>query len=64
MYTQQALFSKEALALQTHEFVAIVADFADLAHERRGLDFNVLPMAKYFRDKFFTEYTQKMVKDV
>ena len=64
LYTQQALFSREALAIQTHEFAAIMADFADLTHERRGLDFNVLPMAKYFRDKYYTDYTQKMLPDM
>ena len=64
LYTQQALFSRDALAIQTHEFAAIMADFADLTHERRGLDFNVLPMAKFFRDKYYTDYTQKVLPDM
>ena len=62
LYSQQALFSREALALQTHEFVTILADYADLAHERRGLEFHVLPMAKYFRDKYFDDYAQNVLK--
>ena len=58
-FTRQSFFSTEALQIQTHEFVTIMTDFADLVQQRRGLLFEVLPNAKLFRDNYFTTYIDK-----
>lgn len=62
LYTSQSLFSLEALHMQTHEFAVIMKDFADLAGERRGLFFNVLPQAKFFRDNYYSAYIREKLQ--
>ena len=42
--------------LKTHEFAVIMKDFADLAQERRGLFFNVLPYMTLFKDNYYQKH--------